>query len=466
MRKLFVLVALLAALAAPASAAAHPLGNFTTNRFVRVEASGDRLYALYVLDLAEIPTFQGRSERRSLGDRDYADALARKVATGLSVRVDGARYPLETLERRLAFPAGVGGLRTTRLEVVFDAGRLGRSPVAVAVADRTFDGRIGWREIVVASSRDARIVSSTAPAKSVTDALRAYPRDLLHSPLDVSEATGSIVPGKLPGIAPALGGEPESVRVAAADGGFASLITEKDLGVGVILMLGAALFWGAAHALTPGHGKAIIAAYLVGSRGKPRHAFLLGGIVTITHTIGVFALGLVTLALSEFIVPEQLYPWLNLVSALLVVAVGVTVLRWRVRNIGHGHHHHHHHGHDHHHHHHHHDHDHAPAPGRGLRGLVAVGISGGLLPCPTALVVLLAAISLHRVALGLILIVAFSVGLASVITGIGLLAISAKRVFSRVSFEGPVVRALPAVSAVVIIGLGLTMTLRALPSIV
>src|SRR5207237_365252 len=157
----------------------------------------------------------------------------------------------------------------------------------------------------------------------------------------------------------------------------------------------AALFWGAAHALSPGHGKTIVTAYLVGQRGTPRHAALLGLIVTATHTIGVFSLGFVTLALSQFVVPDRLYPWLNLVSGVLVVAIGASVLRSRLRHRNA-----HEHGHDRHH-------EHGPSG----RSLVAVGVSGGLLPCPSALVVLLAAISLHRIAFGLLLIVAFSAGL-------------------------------------------------------
>ena len=226
------------------------------------------------------------------------------------------------------------------------------------------------------------------------------------------------------------------------------------------------MFWGAAHALSPGHGKSIVAAYLVGSRGTARHAVFLGMTVTVTHTIGVFALGLVTLSLSAFIVPDQLYPWLNLVSALLIVGVGLSVLRWRVREWRKGEPapDHHHHGHDHGHshgHHHHHDHDHALS----RRSLLGIGISGGIIPCPTALVVLLAAISLHRVGYGLVLIVAFSVGLAAAMTAIGILAVSAKRVFNRVDFNGGVIRFLPAVSAVVVLGLGLAMTVRALPHV-
>ena len=229
----------------------------------------------------------------------------------------------------------------------------------------------------------------------------------------------------------------------------------------ILISLAAALFWGAAHALSPGHGKTIVTAYLVGRRGTPRDAAVLGLIVTVTHTIGVFALGLVTLALSQWIVPETLYPWLNAVAGISVVVIGAAVLRARLRDWLHERAH----RHGHHHHHHGHDHDHAPEPGTGFRGLLAVGISGGALPCPSALVVLLAAISLHRVAFGLVLIVAFSVGLALTITGIGLVAVLARSAFARKSFDGLALRILPAVSAVVIVVAGVAMTVHALPKV-
>jgi ABC-type nickel/cobalt efflux system permease component RcnA len=164
----------------------------------------------------------------------------------------------------------------------------------------------------------------------------------------------------------------------------------------------------------------------------------------------------VTLALSQWIVPDHLYPWLNAVAALSVLGIGLAVLRSRFRDWRHGRSHRHH-GHDHQHHHHH-DHEHD-------RGLVAVGISGGLLPCPSALVVLLAAISLHRLAFGLVLIVAFSLGLALSITGVGLVAVLARSAFARRSFDGLLIRALPAVSAAVIVVAGLAMTVRALPKV-
>ena len=513
MKRLVLLLGALAALAGPAAALAHPLGNFTTNRHSTIAVAGDRIHVVYVLDLAEIPTFQARGQVGRLGRAGYGRRVARELTSKLELTIDGRPLALRQLGYRLTFPRGQGGLRTTRLIVVHRTDPLSASdrPLQLAYRDGNYGGRIGWREIVLRGRDGGRIASSSVPSRSISDELRAYPEDLLRSPLSVSEARARIVPGTGTSKAPAVE-EAENQVGRATEGGFVSLIEKGDLGFGIVVVsLLLAMFWGAAHALTPGHGKAIIAGYLIGSRGRIRDAFVLGGIVTVTHTIGVFLLGIVTLVLSEFIVPEQLYPWLNLVSALLVVAVGITVLRVRILDwlrgkglAGHGHSHDHHdhglsqehghghspdhdhdhphdhghphdhshdhdhdHDHDHGHHHHHggHGHSHVPAPGSGLRGLVAVGVSGGLLPCPTALVVLLAAISLQRVGYGLILILAFSVGLASVITGIGLVAVTSRRVFSRMSFNGPVVRALPAVSALVILGLGVVMTLRALPSL-
>jgi ABC-type nickel/cobalt efflux system permease component RcnA len=428
-----------AALALPALAAAHPLGNFTINRFSRIESPGPRLYVRYVLDMAEIPTFQA--------GRIDTQAYARRIAQNAHLVVDGRRTRLVPVRSALAHPLGAGGLHTTRLEVVL-AGPDLHGRVSVAYDDNNYANRIGWKEIVVGTD-----------TPSTSHELRAYPKDLLQSPLDTSSITTELGPGHGPDIAPALStGKSLEAPDRVADAGFASLVGRSHLSALVILAsLAAALFWGAAHALSPGHGKTIVTAYLVGQRGTPRHAALLGLIVTITHTIGVFALGLVTLALSQFVVPDRLYPWLNLASGLLVVGIGASVFwaRWRHRRA-------HAHGHRHHHHHYHAAGD---GTGPGFRSLLAVGVSGGLLPCPSALVVLLAAISLHRVAFGLLLILAFSAGLALSITGIGLVAVLARRVFKRMSFEGRLIRLLPAASALVILAAGLAMTAHAVPKV-
>jgi nickel/cobalt transporter (NicO) family protein len=248
-------------------------------------------------------------------------------------------------------------------------------------------------------------------------------------------------------------------------------------------MLLAALGWGALHALEPGHGKAMVAAYLVGTRGTPAHAFVLGGIVTLTHTAGVFALGLVALLLAQYVAPEDLYPWLALASGLLIVAVGIGLLRSRLRwareQGGHqhshenGHPHPHEHGHDHDHGHEHPvsgEHHHLPDPAAPTwRGLLGMGASAGLIPCPSALVVLLAAVSQHEVGLGLVLIVAFSVGLAATLVALGLAVVYARRVGERVASErmrsSRILSALPLVSNLVILVVGIALTAKAIPGI-
>jgi nickel/cobalt exporter len=445
MRRLLVGAAALVALAAPAAASAHPLGNFTVNRYAELRLSGADVFVRYALDLAEIPSFQE-------GERVRAPGFAARLADDLVVTIDGKRARLTLLDARVETRPGAGGLETIRLDAVYESDRSGR---ALRFEDRTFPGRIGWREVVVGADAGAVVREASVPSASTSEALRAYPEALLESPLAVSSARVSFEPGKGAGTPPALG---ETRAALRASGRFEALVNRGELGTGIVLVsLALAMFWGAAHALTPGHGKAIVAGYLVGSRGKPRDALLLGAIVTVTHTAGVFALGLVTLLLSRFVVPERLYPWLTLVSGILVIAVGGCVLWRRLRHRAadrdsqdHARDHHHHHDRD---------------GDDGLRSLAGVGIAAGLLPCPSALVVLLSAIALHRIGFGLALIVAFSVGLAVTITSIGLVAVLARRAFARLRIDGTLVRALPAVSALLILALGVGITVNALPEV-
>ncbi len=492
------LLAVVSALIAPATAGAHPLGNFTINRSAELELSGNRLYVSYVLDLAEIPTFQDR--QAGIGQAVYL----RRIVRGLRVAVGGRSVSLTPVAQRLAHPHGQGGLKTTRFEVIL-AGPTLRGSELVRLDDETFAGRIGWKEVVIRAGHGGSVVSATAPTTSRSDFLRSYPRDLLRSPLDVTSASATLSAAGSPGPAPELSSQ-SSLQAPdrVSDHGFTRLISRGRLSLGIVLLsLLIATFWGAVHALTPGHGKALVAGYLVGTRGRPRDAVLLGATVTVTHTAGVFALGLVTLLLSQFIVPDRLYPWLTLVSGLLVVGVGLSVFVQRLRGGGwHDHQHHddadghghdhanghvHHDGHQHHHHHHHHGGFElgvlqmhggtaalAGAPPLRIeaarrdddaltsRGILGVGVAAGILPCPSALVVLLSAIALHRVGFGIVLILAFSLGLAATITGIGLVAVLARRAFSRVSFEGRLVRILPAVSALVILCVGVVLTAKAI----
>jgi nickel/cobalt exporter len=259
----------------------------------------------------------------------------------------------------------------------------------------------------------------------------------------------------------------------------------------VVGALVAVMVWGAGHALTPGHGKTIVAAYLIGSRSTPWHALYLGLTVTLTHTLGVFALGLVALFASSYVLPEQLYPWLGAVSGLIVVGLGGTLLWRRVRPLlvrrepdhHHGTHHHGHdhldhehlhdhehghpHGHEHHHtHDHEHRHSHLPPGADGSavtwRSLLGLGISGGLLPCPSALVLLVTAVSINRAALGMVLVVAFSLGLAGVLTTGGLLFVKGSRLVQRLPRVTAWGQLLPAASALIIMVIGVWLTAEAL----
>jgi nickel/cobalt exporter len=449
MRRWVAAAALLAGLLlGGGSADAHPLGNFSVNHLVQVQVTGRQVELRYLLDQAEIPTFQER--RRS--DMQVIAAKRAEVRGRLAVTVDGRRVSLrETGAPRLEHRSGQGGLPTTRLELSLAA----PAPDAkrVEIRDGTFPGRVGWKA-VVARPGAGTTVTSTAPSTDPTGGLRRYPKDALSSPRDQRSASLAVRPGDGTLTAPRdPGGTPATTAERGGGDGFAGVFADAAAGRGVLLFfLLAALAWGAVHALSPGHGKTMVAAYLVGTRGRPRHALALGATVTVTHTIGVFALGLVTLALSQYILPEDLYPWLNLASGLLVLVIGAGVLRSRFRRARHRHRHQHDDGHDH-------DHD------LSWKGLLGMGASAGLIPCPSALVVLLAAVSQHEIALGLLLIVAFSLGLAGTLTALGLAVVYAGRATSRLRVPAWVGTALPALSALVIVVAGIALTAKAVPEL-
>jgi ABC-type nickel/cobalt efflux system permease component RcnA len=458
-----ILVAAVVALALlPAAASAHPLGNFSVSHLSQVSVSSDRVDVRYILDEAEIPTFQ----QRSLSDAELLRRKQAEVERRLVLTVDGRRVALEPGAATIAHPEGQGGLKTTRVEIPLVA--MVDAPQKVDLRDGTFPGRVGWKAIVVEPGRGTAVRSSV-PAGDPTNGLRTYPEDLLESPSDVRSASFGVEPGSGTVQAP----DGPRVEVSGEDHGFADVFSDAASGEGVlILLLLSAFAWGAIHALSPGHGKAMVAAYLVGTRGTPRHAVALGATVTVTHTIGVFALGAVALLLSQYILPEDLYPWLNLASGALVLVVGASVLRSRLR---HQHHHHHHHGHGHHDHHHDHGlvhshgggkpHSHALPERFSWKSLVALGASAGLIPCPSALVVLLGAIAQGQIGLGMVLIVAFSAGLAMTLTALGLAVVFAGRAISRMPVPGRLTLALPTVSAVLIVGVGIVLTVQALPQV-
>lgn len=456
------------------TAGAHPLGNFTTNTAVRVVLGPEATLVRYVLDLAEIPTVQLRQRIDTDDDGlvggseadDFAADRCAEVAERLRVALDGRALDLVLEPTEVTFPVGQSALVTTRL--VCDGKGPGISGAArLTVDDDNGLDRVGWREITILGD-GVTVSDSTVPSASATRLLREYPDAALAAPSRVTDASATVVPGGPPAPAGALdaadSGASGSTADAAGEGLFErlttrynDLIARRQVTPGfVVLAIVLAVLLGAAHAVAPGHGKTVMAAYVVGERGTTRQALAIGGTVAMTHTVGTLLLG-TALQASESLAAERLYPYFGLLSGALIVAIGVSVLRgaWRARRVhadalGAAHVHHHdedgdahdgahrharagdaHADHDHHHpvagpgtviRHHGHVHV-VPHADMGWRRLIALGVAGGLAPSPSALLVLLGAIALGRTALGIGLVVAYGLGLALVLVGGGLLLV-------------------------------------------
>lgn len=498
-RSSFIIATLILALVVVPVAAAHPLGNFTINHYAGLNVSRDSVVIDYVLDMAEIPAFQeistfdanNNGQPDSVETASYHPGQCEAIRSKLELRLEGKPVTLALNSSAIEFPPGAGGLLTLRLTCNFSAALNAADSARIEFADNNYAERIGWREIVVAG--DGVSLQSNFATTSISNRLTSYPNDLLNSPLDQRQVMFSVGSAALPAQSSSAQTSPTSSFNAARSDAFTQLITLKELNLTTVLIaLGIAFVWGAMHAMTPGHGKTVVGAYLVGSRGTAKHALYLGLTTTLAHTAGVFALGLVTLLASEFILPERLFPWLSFLSGLLVVGIGANLFISRLRgarlfaalpatpNPDHDHQHDHghepHDGHDHDHSHEPHGHDHGHThggqphshlpPGADgspvtWRSILALGVSGGILPCPSALVVLLSAIALGRVAFGLVLVVVFSLGLAGVLTGIGLMLVYARRFFEHLP-ENRWVQLVPAASALFITLAGVGITVKAL----
>ena len=502
------------------SALAHPLGNFTINQYAGLHISQETVRVDYVLDMAEIPAFQeiASFDTNGNGQADPAEAAAYHaqkcvaLQPSLNLLLNQKTVPLSLTSSSVEFPAGVGGLSTLRLTCEFQA-PLGAATSASSLSfhNGAFPDRLGWTEVVV--SPDGVTLKGDFSSTSLSSRLTNYPQDLLTSPLEQRGVEIEITSIGLPAQRPSSSSVAQAGATSKRDDAFTRLILLEEITFPTLLLaLAVAFLWGAMHAMTPGHGKTIVGAYLVGSRGTLKHALYLGLTTTITHTLGVFALGLITLFAAQYILPETLYPWMSLLSGLFVVGIGINLFASRFRSsgiklprlkeaaftpvlphahpgaeaVGHSHkfvlnasrgdahtHTHHYHVHDHDHAHPHHDHDHSHDHGEGAhshmppeeitwRSLLALGVSGGLIPCPSALVVLLGAIALNRIGFGLILVLAFSLGLAGALTAIGMLFIYAGRLFERFPSQGRIIRLLPALSALFVSVIGAAIIWKAL----
>lgn len=494
--KIFILILILTAICA-VSASAHPLGNFSINQFSRIEIEKSQIKLRSVLDIAEIPTFQLKGEIDRDKDGNYSqaelDAYAAKITpehlANLRLSVDENQIALREASKKIALREGSGNLPIIRIEWDF----VGDLPEADASAahrvkfeNKNYEERIGWNEIVVSRASGVSVFDSSAKGSSLSDELNSYPLESLTVPLSERSAEFSFTKGTVPANAKVLQNRDGHTTAAVEKDRFAELINVPEI-TPTIAFFGLLLAFGlgAMHAMSPGHGKTVVGAYLVGSRGTFRHAVFLGLTVTITHTLGVFALGLITIFASNFILPEKLMPFLSFVSGLLVFFIGVSLFKDRLfsalgwkndsHHHGHAHAHDHTHSHEDHTHSHEEDHSHAhdhlhdglththggsththlPPENITWKSLLALGISGGLLPCPSALVLMLSAISLNRVGYGLVLTMAFSFGLAATLTAVGLAFLYVGKAFGGSSLaQNRLVKALPVFSAFVITCIG------------
>jgi ABC-type nickel/cobalt efflux system permease component RcnA len=459
----------------PVPAAAHPLGNFTVNTSARIVVLPERVELTHVVDMAEIPTFQELGLIDADGDGSASaaevDAWGRRRAgellADLSLVVDGMDVALSTVSSTAELRPGQGGLGTLRLETRY-AGDVPTGGEAEFV-DRTFRGRAGWREVVVTTSGGAMTTASSAPTESPSAALTSYPQDLLSSPLNVTRAafsfsaTGGGLSG--PGGSGVVPGDGTSSAVerAGTDGGLAGLLANADRTTSLVaLSLLIAFGFGALHAMGPGHGKTLVAAYLVGADRRLRHATAVGVAVAAMHTASVLALGVAIMLAGRSFAPEVAYPWFGTVAGAVAVVLGGSLLATRLRRGPASDEHRHPHADDHEHAH---PHERVHANGElSWRTMGSIALAGGILPSPSALLTLLAAVALGRVPFGLALIGAFSLGLAGALVVVGAVAVRTRHAVSR-RLSGRWERVVPIGSAAAILTVGLVMVARGVLSL-
>ncbi|MGW1997262.1 nickel/cobalt transporter [Embleya sp. NPDC001921] len=494
--------------AAP-QASAHPLGNISVNQAHLLTLRPDRVEDLALVDEAEIPTLQEEG-RRDL-DHDghvsaaelqaHADAECPRLAKGLRLRIDGRPGAAWTVLRAGAeLVPGAAGLSTTRTECRLSAAADLSRPARVSVQNDNHPGRAGWREIT-ASGEGVALGVSPVPRTSASGGLLSYPVDLLSSPPDVRGADLRVRPGTDAPAPDARRSTPNTIERAYAgvQRRFDAVLGADHLTVGAgVAAVVLALVLGGSHAALPGHGKTIMAMYLAtrgadGRRQGVRDAVTVGAAVTLTHTAGVLVVGTL-LSVSTSLTGERVLMWLGAASGLLVAGIGVWLLRAAALGLragragddravvhahggpGHTHAHSHSHTHAHGHahaHSHSHSRDHtavavadAPAdsavrstrPGRGV--LIGMGVVGGLVPSPSALVVLLGAVALGRTVFGVLLVLAYGVGMAAVLTAAGLVLVRLRPTSRhlRGSWWSPY---LPLATAVSVIAVGVVFTVRA-----
>ena len=459
------------------------MGNFSVNRFSGITIGSTHVGVVYTLDLAEIPSLDlirqwgldveaPRSKLKQKAAEQMID-----WAANLRLLQGNKQLKFEVLSTELVMADGAGNLPVMRITANL---RTAAEPGRIDFEDLNYPTSLGWKEITIASSDGVRIAKASHFAVSISKGLTAYPPDTVKAPPRDLRAFAEWMPSSSsamrteiiaipqPDIAASATPQQTPLKGEVTRGDYLSnLLGRQDLSFGMMLVgLAAAFGFGALHALSPGHGKTIVAAYLVGSRGTVKHALFLGAMVTFTHTISVFLLGFGTLFLSAYIVPEKIIPVLSILSGLSIAMIGGYLLIQRTNHLmqhanhsdddhshresSHNHGHHHGPG----------GHTHVPEGEASMASLVGLAISGGMVPCPSALILLLSAISIGRTAFGLALLTSFSFGLAVVLMAIGLIVLFAKHMIPESSQvrNNKFFLYVPVISAFVIFCVGMVMT--------
>ena len=522
---------------------AHPMGNFSVSHYTRIDVRPNGLVDVtYILDLAELPTFEllQKWELKADSPRAQFEVKAADEAkvwvSNLKFRLNGKPVMGRMVSTKLVMADGAGNLPIARVTSHIQVPAAGTGGT-LEFEDTNYAERAGWKEIVIGGGKGLTLVESSHIDVERTKALTEYPTDPTVAPPQELrarvewrvaavpvEVTAAVKPPTVVAVEqPKAAAPPATVQVggqptAPAPGEvvkgdtLSQLLSKQDLSVSAILLALALAFGiGCMHATTPGHGKTMVAAYLVGERGTPKHALVLGAVVTVTHTVSVFALGIATYFLAGSFAPEKVTKVLGILSGMSIVVIGLWLIYKRSMKLlavqpqarhahthPHPHVHHDHeparvhahahaghthshgpalqlvvpHKHDHDHEQgHDHDHDHGP-DGHShvpegpitMGSLIALGASGGLVPCPSALVLLLSSIAIGRIGFGLALLVSFSLGLAGVLMGIGLAVLYAKHLMPKTerTIKHPLVKLVPVLSAGVVTVIGLVMTANAL----
>ena len=441
-----VLLSVAIGIGLPGSAAAHPQGNDTINRYVRVELYRGEIHVHYVVDYAELPTLtwsfnadKDGDGHLDAGERDAEIArLTESIGSRLVVTVGGEVVEIEPIAGSIETFAGDAGLDVLRVALAY---RAEIAPVdnlvELVVLDNNYEGRRGWRTFTLRPSEGAVFEAHEGLLEDPSEALTVFPEEWVQlAPVDRAlmigwqPASGQSAPGEV---------VLDTIRPATKSGGFAGLLSRGGTPWWAVLGLLLAFGFGFVDALGPGHGKTVVAGFVASTGASARQAVALGLVAAVTHTIVVLSIAWVTMLAASTAVSSESGGALRLVAGLGVATVGLALLVHHLRHRGH---------------------EHPLRPAMTTRGVAGVGIAGGLVPCPVSLLVMLGAVANGDLYYGMGLVAAFGLGMAVILAGVGMAVSGAVRLRwnvgngTKAAYVRTIAGALPTASAGVMVVVG------------